>query len=154
MKCLICVFWKSVHICSDRYVYNTYISGMYNFKFPWTWKSKSKILLRSEFEPTVMSIAESCLIHCSIRVFVRGAIVTVYDYYFTWSLVTFLQDQQPSPAQAIMMTLPAQASTWTSLKQRSAAKQGYQFLNDILHLGYFCQSINQLDVIICHVKCH
>ncbi len=93
------------------------------------WKSNSQKLPRIGFEPKTMCMPERRLIHWPASIVVRGSIVTVYDncFKFTWRLMTYVRSRTsctPAPA----MTLQARASTWISVKLRSAAKQALEAL--------------------------
>ncbi len=108
----------SIHTSSDH-AYKTYMSAMYNFTFQWTWNQKAEIF-SSALEPKTVCMPERCHIHCTASVVVRESIVPVYNSCFTWRLVTYAGPAAP-PAPA--MTSPARASTWISVKLRSAAWQ-------------------------------
>ena len=49
-------------------VYSMYMSSMYNFMCLWTWKPKSKKLLRSGFEHVTLCISGGCLNHCTTSI--------------------------------------------------------------------------------------
>ncbi len=89
----------------------------------------------SGFEPTIMCIAASCLNHLyTTSMLARQTIVAVYVYCFGTSgwlglgrLVTRRRTSWAAdPAPLAAMTSQARASTWISLKPRSAAKQAFK----------------------------
>ncbi len=50
--------------------------------------------------------------------------------------------------------IPGKVWHFTSMKHCVSSVSGCRILIDVLLLGYFCQSMNQLDVAICRIKCH
>ncbi len=87
-----------VHTCSDH-VYTTYIHSMYNFTFLWTCiiKRRSSTF---RFEPMILCILASCLDHYAISVVVRCRIITVFVYFFIWSLVSYVWHRSPGAVAA------------------------------------------------------
>ncbi len=99
-----------------------YKHGMYNFTFLWTCIIRRNKLLQFRFEAMILCIITSCLDHYATSVHVRFRIITVFVYFFIWSLVSYVRRRSGS-ALAPAMTLPASASTWIALKPMPATKQ-------------------------------
>jgi hypothetical protein len=59
-------------------------------------EKKCKILLRVGLEPTIMCVLEIRRTYCATSVDVMRKKITVYDYCFTWQLVTYVRRRTSS----------------------------------------------------------
>ncbi len=115
-------------VCSCTYMFSLCIYHVHTWHVQFHFAMNKKIkqgnlMQRSSFEPTIEGITASCLNHYTTNMLVSYTIVTVYVYCFSTWLGRLVTRRRTSRTPLAAMTLQARASTWISLKPRSAAKQ-------------------------------